>query len=268
MVRNVGLLPVDALSRVDEAYGHYRDKDPAWSPEGAAAKAYRARHSREVERIRCIGVWDTVGALGVPTSGPVGWWTRRRWGFHDVELSGRVDHAYHALAVDERRKAFAPTLWRADDAHASQQTVEQVWFAGAHSDVGGGCPDTLLPDATLWWMAGRVSAAGLELDRARLREVTDDDAVEGLVQDSRTLVHRLQRPLVREIGARPVTVEGRTLRTHESVHTSTVVRTRRLTTPPRGPYAPSNLLAFLSRDVPEQRDGADERTRRGASSSG
>ena len=165
MIRNVGLLPADRLDLVDEGYGHYRDDDPAWRADGAKAVAWRKAHSREVQRIRCLGVWDTVGALGVPTSGPLGWWTRRRWGFHDVQLSGRVEHAYHALAIDERRKPFAPTLWQADDAHADQQHVEQVWFAGVHSNVGGGYPDCGLSDTTLWWMAGKARAAGLELDQ-------------------------------------------------------------------------------------------------------
>ena len=271
MIRRVGLLPVDELDRLDEAYDHYRDKDPAWRPDGASAVAFRATRSREVERIRCIGVWDTVGALGVPTGGPLGWWTRRRWGFHDVQLSRIVEHGFHALAVDERRKAFAPALWQVDDANGAHQRVEQVWFAGAHSDVGGGYPDGVLSDATLWWMAARTGEAGLELDHTRLRELTDDDACEGLVHDSRTSIHRLQRPLVRQIGAAPVTVDGRVLRTHETVHPSAVVRHRRLTAPPRGPYAPSNLLAFLSQQLPPgQRDGAHDRTapRSGISSSG
>ena len=260
MVRNVGLLPAAALSRVDEAYGHYRDKDPGWRPDGTRAVAYRARHSREVERIRCVGVWDTVGALGVPTSGPVGWWTRRRWGFHDVQLSGRVEHGYHALAVDERRRAFAPALWQADDAHAGQQHVEQVWFAGAHSDVGGGRQGCGLADTTLWWMAGKARAAGLELTQSTLREVTDDVVCESELTDSYRSVYRLQGPLVREIGTPPVTDGGRVLRTHESVHPSALERHRRLTDPPRGPYAPENLLAFLSRSTPVQRDGAQEAT--------
>ena len=270
MVRNVGLLHPDELGRVDEAYGHYRDRDAAWRPDGAAAVAYRAAHSREVERIRCIGVWDTVGALGVPTSGPVGWWTRRRWGFHDVQLSGRVEHGYHALAVDERRRAFAPALWQVDDAHAGQQTVEQVWFAGSHSDVGGGRAGCALSDTTMEWMAGKVRLAGLELDRASLRQVTDDDACGSDLTDSYKRFYRLQRPLVRQIGAPPVSVDGTVLRTHERVHPSAVERHRRPTTPPRGPYAPANLVEHLARAWPEQRDGAHERTPapRGAASSG
>ena len=260
MLRNVGLLPADRLDRVEQAYGHYRDRDPAWRPDGREAVAWRAAHSREVERIRCLGVWDTVGSLGVPTSGPLGWWSRRRWGFHDVQLSGRVEHGYHALAVDERRKPFAPTLWQADDAHAAQQHVEQVWFAGVHSNVGGGYPDCGLSDTTLWWMAGKARAAGLGLDQRSLREATDDDACEGRLYDSFSRVYRLQGPFVRPIGTPPVTVDGRTLRTHEAVHSSTVERHRRLTAPPTGPYAPENLVAHLARATPEQRDGGHERT--------
>lgn len=175
-------------------------------------------------------------------------------------LSGRVEHGYHALAVDERRRSFAPALWQVDERPGGRQHVEQVWFAGVHSNVGGGCPTCGLSDTTLWWMAGRAAQAGLELDRTRLREVTDDDACEGELDDSYRRGHRLQRPVVREIGAAPVTVDGRTLRTFESVHPSTVERHRRLTTPPRGPYAPANLVSSLSRGWPEQRSGAHERT--------
>lgn len=175
-------------------------------------------------------------------------------------LSGRVEHGYHALAVDERRRSFAPALWQVDERPGGRQHVEQVWFAGVHSNVGGGCPTCGLSDTTLWWMAGRAAQAGLELDRTRLREVTDDDACEGELDDSYRRGHRLQRPVVREIGAAPVTVDGRTLRTFESVHPSTVERHRRLTTPPRGPYAPANLVSSLSRGWPEQRSGAYERT--------
>lgn len=260
MLRNVGLLPAGRLDLVEEAYGHYRDRDPAWRPDGPKAVAWRAAHSREVERIRCVGVWDTVGSLGVPTSGPLGWWSRRRWGFHDVQLSGRVEHGYHALAVDERRKPFAPTLWQADDAHASQQHVEQVWFAGVHSNVGGGYPDCGLSDTTLWWMAGKARAAGLELAQRSLREATDDDACEGRLYDSFSRVYRLQGSFVRPIGTPPVTVDGRTLRTHEDVHSSTVERHRRLTAPPTGPYAPANLVAHLTRATPQQRSGGHEST--------
>ena len=145
-----------------------------------------------------------------------------------------------------------------------------MWFAGTHSDVGGGRPSCGLADTTLWWMAGRARVAGLELDQASLREVTDDDACDSDLTDSYRRIYRLQRPLVRQIGAPPVTVGGTTLRTHERVHPSTLERHRRLTAPPRGPYAPANLVEHLSRAWPQQRGGDHERTpeRRGAPSSG
>ncbi|MDF3010573.1 MAG: hypothetical protein K0S03_1369, partial [Burkholderiales bacterium] len=85
--------------------------------------------------IRMIGVWDTVGSLGIPLRG-LRWLTRREHQFHDTELSGSVQVACHALAIDERRAPFAPTLW--DYKPKPGQQVEQVWFCGAHSDVGGG----------------------------------------------------------------------------------------------------------------------------------
>ena len=93
-----------------------------------------------------------------------------------------------------------------------------------------------------------------------LREATDDDVCESDVSDSYRRLYRLQQPLVREIGTPPVTVDGRVLHTHERVHPSAVERHRRLTAPPRGPYAPENLLAFLSRTAPAQRDGTHEST--------
>src|ERR1043165_3827651 len=81
-----------------------------------------------------IGVWDTVGALGIPGE------DSHKYAFHDTELSGSVRNAYHALAIDERRGPFKPTLW--DFVPKPGQTVEQVWFAGVHSDAGGGYPET------------------------------------------------------------------------------------------------------------------------------
>nr|WP_243858643.1 DUF2235 domain-containing protein [Mycobacterium sp. DL440] len=88
--------------------------------------------------IRFVGVWDTVGALGIPSVG--GWLARqfnKRYEFHDTTLSSKVGEAYQALAIDERRGPFVPTIWSQSDKAPPEQRLEQVWFAGAHSDVGG-----------------------------------------------------------------------------------------------------------------------------------
>jgi hypothetical protein len=79
-----------------------------------------------------------------------------------VELSGRVRHAYQALALDERRKPFAPSVWEAKPKDG--QVVEQVWFAGVHSAVGGGNPDTGLSGVAFQWMRERAEGLGLAFD--------------------------------------------------------------------------------------------------------
>ena len=107
-----------------------------------------------------IGVWDTVGALGVPAGG-LRFIGKSRYNFHDTGLSERIRYAYHALAIDERRKAFEPSLWtrpkgRGTAQGAVTQTLEQVWFSGVHSNVGGGYPDCGLSDIAFLWMVDKA----------------------------------------------------------------------------------------------------------------
>ncbi len=175
LVRNVGVLRREHAGRQDEAYALYRDR--AEHPRGEASTAFRARWSHE-SRIRALGVWDTVGSLGIPLGGLESLrWLNRRWQFHDTELSSYVDAAFHGVAIDERRGPFVPTLWQDDPrAEAEGRRVEQVWFAGVHSDVGGGYPDRGLADVALLWMADRLAECGLGLhpDRLSPPEVVPD----------------------------------------------------------------------------------------------
>jgi hypothetical protein len=115
-------------------------------------------------RIKCLGVFDTVGAMGVPLS--VFWRENRDlFEFHDVSLSAITDVNLHALAVDEHRQAFQPTVWRQQKFSAVATATEQVWFTGSHGDIGGGYvnederkafPEPALDDITLDWMIRRV----------------------------------------------------------------------------------------------------------------
>jgi len=114
-----------------------------------------------------VGVWDTVGSLGIPAI--FGGVDPVVYGFLDTGLNPKIQNAYHALAIDEKRAEFPATLWTT--APAPGQTVEQVWFCGVHSDVGGGEPDdpaggTALSDITLSWMMDKASALGLTFDPA------------------------------------------------------------------------------------------------------
>jgi uncharacterized protein (DUF2235 family) len=139
---------------IQQAYELYRDKDI--HPDHPEATAFRASFAQET-RIRCIGVWDTVGSLGIPATGvPFG---RDFYQWHDTELSKIVDYAYQALALDEHRKDFAPAVWTAR--RPENVDVEQRWFIGAHSNVGGGYRNDPLPRLSLAWLQQKARAAGL-----------------------------------------------------------------------------------------------------------
>ena len=119
-----------------------------------------------------MGVWDTVGALGAPTPF-LGWITKKIWvGFHDTELRN-IQYAYHALAIDERRGPFAPSVWtdKGDDV----EEVKQVWFSGAHSNIGGGYRDACLSDIAFRWIVKMAESRDLEVDSGALKQVIHTD---------------------------------------------------------------------------------------------
>jgi len=131
-------------------------------PSDTASQDFRQAYSVE-PRIRFIGVWDTVGALGIPLSGVPGLKAiSKRWAFHDTALSSIVDAAYQALDIDEQRGLFEPAVWAAPRTISAAQVIEQVWFSGKHSDVGGGYVRSGLSDIALTWIAHRAASCGLE----------------------------------------------------------------------------------------------------------
>jgi uncharacterized protein (DUF2235 family) len=160
LVRNSGILRPKHRHLIKEAYSLYRRPDKDSAPSGIAAELFRRSHSYSEIYVDFVGVWDTVGALGIPIDGFRPPWLSRLWSFHDTRLSRYVLNAYHALAIDERRRPFRPTLWVQQD-DAPNQTLEQVWFAGVHSDVGGGYRDVGLSEIALLWMAEKARSCGL-----------------------------------------------------------------------------------------------------------
>ena len=242
-VRNCGILRREEKGRVDEAYGFYRDRAAETHPRGALAAAFRAQYAHtEHVAIKCVGVWDTVGSLGVPVSGPVGWLTRKRYGFHDVTLSSWVENAFHALAIDERRKPFAPTVWEVADAERRKPTfsqhIEQVWFAGVHSNVGGGYPDAQLSDITLGWMYAKASDCGLTLKPGAKEKLRGHCC--GTLYDSMTWFYRAFGGLTRIVDMKRTDAAGLPLHTFESVDKSAFDRRR--TFEPK--YDPEGLRGF------------------------
>ncbi|KIK42589.1 hypothetical protein CY34DRAFT_135951 [Suillus luteus UH-Slu-Lm8-n1] len=111
-------------------------------------------------RIKCVGVWDTVGSVDS---------TLDALAIKDTSLPATVDIALHALAFHENRAKFLPTLWTTPQSKlAPNQTLKQVWFPGAHSDVGGGYERRELADIALFWMVGEIKSF-IELDLEFLR---------------------------------------------------------------------------------------------------
>lgn len=169
MIGLVGLLTPDALvaDQLDDAERRYRDHGPERADRAAD---FKARHCYPAVPITFLGVFDTVGALGVPGL------TRRRSRFHDVRLSDAVQCARQALAIDERRITYEPCLWDVPVAVRRPGGVKQVWFTGAHSDVGGGAPARALSDMALRWMVGEATACGLTFHEDRLlAQLSDED---------------------------------------------------------------------------------------------
>lgn len=159
MIRNCGLIqPKHLALRVPIAYGIYRTRDD--NADSLTAKMFRAAFSREI-KIKFIGVWDTVGALGIPVN-IFKDLNLKFYEFHDTRLSGIVENAYHAIAIDEHRLDYDVCLWNPETSVG--QTLEQRWFLGAHCDIGGGYTSRELSDMTLRWMQEKAGALGLALD--------------------------------------------------------------------------------------------------------
>ena len=209
-MQKVGLLEKDDDYYVPEIYGCYEQNQQPGSPEWQHA----FRHitgTRPCPPIKFVGVWDTVGARGAPGFlGQV--FNSKKYQYHDVGLTPSVQNAYHALAIDERRKPFAPNLWTRPSGWTGQ--LEQVWFPGVHSNVGGGyAPDGLANEA-LHWMAEKAEALGLEFDRAYLDHFRP--CFNSRLHDSMSALYKAMGQYVRALGTHAA--DG------EAIHQSAVDR--------------------------------------------
>ena len=170
IIRNCGLLFPSHVHRVNDAYDLYRKRDE--SADTNEALEFRSNYSRDPKAIgiHFVGVWDTVGSLGIP--GNID--DKTLFQFHDTQLSSIVKNAFHAVAIDEHRRHFDVTLWSSEKGNPNQ-IMEQRWFAGVHSDIGGGYRERELADITLKWMQEKAYACGLSLDPEQMiKDVSDN----------------------------------------------------------------------------------------------
>jgi hypothetical protein len=141
---------------------------------------------KRIVPIQCVGVWDTVGttkeslvayirllthlgALGIPSIGILPHHPSLEYTFVDTMVAPNVQHAFQALALDEHRLPFTPTIWETPSGRTDLD-LKQCWFPGAHANIGGGYPDTMSPDITLVWMVSQmikeniISKAGFDIE--------------------------------------------------------------------------------------------------------
>jgi uncharacterized protein (DUF2235 family) len=123
---------------------------------GAALALHFANSLAPCVRVRFLGLWDTVPSFGVPgNSIDIGW---------KLDMPLWVDHCFHAMALDETRYNFL--LHRLPP----NPRLSQVWFRGAHSDVGGGNGNHALSSITLDWMFEAAHRCGIRLKTWRVME--------------------------------------------------------------------------------------------------
>jgi uncharacterized protein (DUF2235 family) len=201
MIRKCGILNPDQTGKLDEALKLYRVPGDEGHPNADLAQRFRAENTPEMImkeedrtwrrnhgydprpglpffRIAYLGVWDTVGAMGIPRHLWIEWLLRTadRHKFHNLRLSSTILSARHAVAVDEDRLSYAPTLWDKEDdaANANASNHIELWFPGEHSSVGGGGDIRGLSNATLLWVMEGARLAGLDLDATRMENFGRD----------------------------------------------------------------------------------------------
>ena len=229
-----GILKRQKLGDLLAAWDYYRDARTAPHSPAAFIESCHTDCHLDAE-IKFLGVWDTVGALGIPGQ-LLAADNEKKFAFHDTGPCPIVKHARHALAIDEHREQFVPTLWTGTP--PAGVDIEQVWFAGAHSDVGGGYVTRALADTPLVWMAKEAEDKGLSLDWSCLPDPEKLDPRAPL-HDSRTSVFTFDRlrPTLREIAETPCEVsfyerlyapigpDGNALLTiNQAIHRSVITR--------------------------------------------
>lgn len=227
-MNHIGLVEKDDEYYTPELYELYQSSVPLESPKWA--QAFRnIDNRRPCPAVLFVGVWDTVGALGAP--GFLGQFVNRsKYKYHDTSLNRNIRNAYHALAIDERRKPFAPTLWQRPAGWTG--TLEQAWFPGVHSNVGGGYSPDGLANEALHWMIEKAEALGLELDSRFLRFYRP--CFDSILQDSMTAMYKAMGQHVRPVARQ--TADG------ECLHQSAVDRQGLSSCR----YGPENLRACIA----------------------
>lgn len=228
MIRKAGIIDRSTQERVDAAFDLYRLSGPENAPDQLHIRAQRRAMSprfatsqadldwrlanpdpgdppdMQVVRIAYLGIWDTVGSLGIPASilGPIANLWNRQYRFHDTRLSHMVKAARHAVGLDERRVFFRPSLWDNleqgpdgpglnDGDRSASRPYQQVWFIGTHAITGGSGETRALASITLDWVAQGAVDLGLTLRAGPLADAPPDPLADSEELANPPLLYRI-----------------------------------------------------------------------------
>lgn len=189
---------VDAMFNfLPRIYGSKSYQDTIDSYESEAIK-FKAENSIKNIDVHFIGVWDTVSAIGMP-------FDFLRWlldwvfniNFHSHQIGPSVKYGYHCMSIDDERHTFHPQLW--DETNKTNAKVEQVWFSGVHSNVGGGYPKRGMAHEPLYWMMNKAQECGLVFKKGAMEAVRNAADVSDKMYDSRAGAGVYYRYLPRNI---------------------------------------------------------------------
>lgn len=195
LINNCGILKRPDAALIQRAFNHYKRPGAAYAPHGEKSIDFRNKHAHPSREVYFAGAWDTVGAMGIPFSF-LGLFEDKDE-FYDTKIGSNVRIARHAMAIDEHRRDFEPTIWITRE----NLDIQQVWFAGAHSNVGGSYkpdPDgTLLSDLPLEWMVKHAKRAGLSVESHLSRQINPNPLA--TTHNSRRKFYRVRGKLYRPI---------------------------------------------------------------------
>ncbi|WP_198782471.1 DUF2235 domain-containing protein [Shewanella putrefaciens] len=227
LINNCGILKRPDARLIQQAFDHYKKSSAPFAPSGDKSLEFRQKYSHESREIKFVGVWDTVGAMGIPISF-LGLFEDKDE-FYDTKIGRNVRVARHALALDEHRSDFEPTIWQVRE----NMDMQQVWFVGAHSNIGGSYkPDrdgSLLSDNALMWMINEAQRFNLSLEPHLQASLRPNSLA--TLHDSRRNFYR-----IKQVYLRPLDPSKAPILLHRSVK-------ERWEQDPQ--YRPKNLQAYL-----------------------
>ena len=230
LINNCGIIKRPDASLIQKAFNHYKRNGTAYAPKGTESIKFRNQHSHKSREIKFVGVWDTVGAMGIPISF-LGLFDDKDE-FYDSKIGKNVRVARHALAIDEHRSDFEPTIWIPRE----NMDLQQVWFVGAHSDIGGSYkPDkdgSLLSDNALAWMIKEAQRSGLTIETYLVQRMNKNPLA--TLHNSRRSFYRVKKKYYR-----PIDHGKAQILIHESV---------KLRWNQDAKYRPRNLVEYIDKN--------------------